>query len=798
MQIQDNGHGIRKEDLGIVCERFTTSKLTTFEDLRTVSTFGFRGEALASITHVAHVTILTRTSSSPCAFRAKYEDGKMVPLKAGDKVEPKPIAGVVGTTISVEDLFYNMPTRKQALKNVSDEYQRVLSVVTKYSVRFGDKKIGFTCKKHGQSIPDLHTTSSGSTLENIRISYGMQVAKNLIDIKFNTLLKEEKEKEGIDKIPDFSVEGKVSNANYSHKKSTFIFFINDRLVDCHSMRKVIEAVYSEILPRNSHPFVYLSIRMPLEAVDVNVHPTKKEVHFLHEDIFLGSLHEELKKLLHGANESRSFSVQTTLFSGDPGIDSHPDHPILIPLTQLEEKSQNQPSNVIRDEDDGNSNDDGDDDDQVRVSNPALTEPEKKTFSSEPVKNKDKLDLSFFDNFRKEEEGLTTGIKRKSPFSSSSSSQPRNPPAGANKFVRTDPSQVKIDRIFKTIESTPEPTFTSQNLSQNPDEAINTPSLEDKDENENMVFCQPVGAAWPEALKGDSPGCVCCVEGRHLMGRVQQSPAAFESSSLRLPRFKETSCSYLSVRRVLEGFRKDKDSRLERILKRHTYVGAVDEEYSLLQVDTQLLLIHHSRLLHQLFYQLVFRQFAELSTLVLDPPLPLLPLLSTAVHECEGRETLGLDPRVVAESALRLLTMKAPMLKKYFSVGIDTANGSLVGLPVVLSGHKPDPTELPLFLLRLATDTEWDEEAACFHSIASTIADCYSTLETGVVVDENEGGGITSVGGRMTLSESGKRDLENLLYPALRQYFLPGREVVRGDTVTPVAALEQLYKIFERC
>ena len=96
LQVQDNGHGIPKESLSIVCERFTTSKITKFEDLETVSTFGFRGEALASITHVAQVTITTMTAGEKCAFKAKYLDGKLVPIRPGDKAEPKPCAGVCG------------------------------------------------------------------------------------------------------------------------------------------------------------------------------------------------------------------------------------------------------------------------------------------------------------------------------------------------------------------------------------------------------------------------------------------------------------------------------------------------------------------------------------------------------------------------------------------------------------------------------------------------------------------------------------------------------------------------------
>ena len=104
MQITDNGHGIRKEDLGIVCERFTTSKLKAFDDLAHIQTYGFRGEALASITHVAHVTIMSMTRNSSNAWKAKYMDGKLVPLKPGRKAAPMPCAGVKGTQITVEDM----------------------------------------------------------------------------------------------------------------------------------------------------------------------------------------------------------------------------------------------------------------------------------------------------------------------------------------------------------------------------------------------------------------------------------------------------------------------------------------------------------------------------------------------------------------------------------------------------------------------------------------------------------------------------------------------------------------------
>lgn len=124
----------------LVCERFATSKLQKYEDLEEVSTFGFRGEALASISHVSHLSIITKTESSQCAYKAKYEDGKML-----NGIEM--CAGKRGTIISVEDLFYNVPTRSNVMKNSNDEYKLILEIMTNYSIYYSNNGIGFDCKK---------------------------------------------------------------------------------------------------------------------------------------------------------------------------------------------------------------------------------------------------------------------------------------------------------------------------------------------------------------------------------------------------------------------------------------------------------------------------------------------------------------------------------------------------------------------------------------------------------------------------------------------------------------------------
>ncbi|KAG1235452.1 hypothetical protein G6F68_001886 [Rhizopus microsporus] len=297
LQIQDNGHGIRKEDMTIVCERFTTSKLSKFEDLSQIATYGFRGEALASISHVAHVTITTKTADSPCAYRASYSDGKLVPARPGQSADPKPCAGNNGTQITAEDLFYNVPTRRKALKSASEEYNKILDITTRYAVH--NSGVSFTCRKLGTNVSDIQTPTGASTLDNIRLLYG-SVASELLPVEKNF---EEVE---------FKLKGYISNANYSSKRTTFLLFINHRAVDSLNIKRAIENLYSSLLPKGGHPFIYLSLEINPRNVDVNVHPTKKEVHFLYEDRVVEGIISAFQSVLENANSSRTFYTQVLL------------------------------------------------------------------------------------------------------------------------------------------------------------------------------------------------------------------------------------------------------------------------------------------------------------------------------------------------------------------------------------------------------------------------------------------------------------------------------------------------------
>ncbi|EDW00785.1 DNA mismatch repair protein Mlh1 [Drosophila grimshawi] len=290
LQIQDNGTGIRKEDLAIVCERFTTSKLSKFEDLTEIATFGFRGEALASISHVAHLSIQTKTASEKCGYKASYSDGKLLDAA-------KPCAGNQGTIITIEDLFYTMPQRRQALKSPAEEFQKISDVLAKYAVH--NPQVAFVLRKQGEQ-PTLKTQACSSRTENIRAIYGGAVAKELMEFSHK------------DEMFRFELQCQLTQVNYAAKKSTLLLFINHRLVESPALKAAIDGVYTTYLPRGQHPFVYMSLVMPPQNLDVNVHPTKHEVHFLYQDEIIERIKLQVEAKLLGSNATRSFYKQLKL------------------------------------------------------------------------------------------------------------------------------------------------------------------------------------------------------------------------------------------------------------------------------------------------------------------------------------------------------------------------------------------------------------------------------------------------------------------------------------------------------
>ncbi|KAK9905111.1 hypothetical protein WJX75_009823 [Coccomyxa subellipsoidea] len=288
LSVQDNGHGIEREDLPLLCKRHATSKLRSFEDLDNLSTLGFRGEALASISTVAHLTVITKAAAAVAGLKICYKNTVLEPPG------PLPCAAQNGTTFIVDDLFYSNEQRRKALGSAAEEYARILDLLGRYAISRPD--VGFSCKKQGERRPDLHTVAGTSAQDIIRVVYGASIAQSLLPIE----LEEPGDKTitaSADTSFSFTASGFVSCTHYSGRKGIFIIRINGHIVQCRALEHSLEAAYFSYA-RNK-PFIYLDVKLPGDQVDVNVHPTKHEVVFLHQEEILSCISDAVECLLQG-------------------------------------------------------------------------------------------------------------------------------------------------------------------------------------------------------------------------------------------------------------------------------------------------------------------------------------------------------------------------------------------------------------------------------------------------------------------------------------------------------------------
>ena len=191
-----------------------------------------------------------------------------------------------------------MASRRKAFRSPSEEYAKILEIVGRYAIHCTG--VAFSCKKHGESAMSISTPSNASTVDSIRQIHGSAVANELIDFRVSD------EKWG------FKAAGWTSNANYHVKKTALLLFINHRSVESSAIKKAMEQTYSTYLPKGGHPFIYLSLDIDPQRVDVNVHPTKREVNFLNEEEIIESICAEIAIKLAQVDTSRTFRTQSLL------------------------------------------------------------------------------------------------------------------------------------------------------------------------------------------------------------------------------------------------------------------------------------------------------------------------------------------------------------------------------------------------------------------------------------------------------------------------------------------------------
>ena len=262
IEISDDGIGISPDDLAMALERHATSKLRSFDDLDTLATLGFRGEALASISAVSSFAIRSRTEDRPA--------GTSIRVEFGDRYEPVTVAAPGGTTVSVRDLFGNVPARRKFLRQPSTEHGYVGRVVAAYSCAY--PQVQFSLTLDGRNV--ISTNGSGDYLAAASGVFGVEVGKA-------ALLVEPLEESAA--VPGVTVDGWIGapTVSRSHRQD-MIFFVNGRWVQHRAMSFALEEAYHSLLMVGRHPIAFLHVHVDPATIDVNVHPTKAEIKFQDE------------------------------------------------------------------------------------------------------------------------------------------------------------------------------------------------------------------------------------------------------------------------------------------------------------------------------------------------------------------------------------------------------------------------------------------------------------------------------------------------------------------------------------
>ena len=278
IRVSDDGVGFEKDDIELAFLQHATSKLTDISDLENIESFGFRGEALASIASVSKVTLISKRKNDKNTFGYKYF------VDSGNKSNIEQVAANDGTSIEVRDLFKNIPVRKKFLKGNSKENALVEDVLIKFALVRED--ISFELIIDGKR---KFYSNGDSNLKNVIYSlYGKEIVSNLIKVD--------------DEYNDIKVSGYIARPIIARNtRNDEIYFVNNRYIKDKTISKAIEGAYEEYLMQHKFPLVILKISIDSSKVDVNVHPKKMEVRFSNDEYVYFAIYNVIHSALKNQN-----------------------------------------------------------------------------------------------------------------------------------------------------------------------------------------------------------------------------------------------------------------------------------------------------------------------------------------------------------------------------------------------------------------------------------------------------------------------------------------------------------------
>lgn len=286
LRVADNGSGIHPDDIMLAFSKHATSKIETDEDLFNISTLGFRGEALASIISISKLTCTTRTKDFDYGTKVECENSEVKKVQTGC---------AVGTIMEVKNLFFNLPARLKFLKNPKTEFSYIHELMQ--NIAIANPKISFELKNNGKTV--LKTLGLGELKNTVKEVYSQEVVDNLKEV-----LK-------TDKLSGLKISGFVSTPNYTRSsKKSYHIYINSRNVKCMVIQKAIDTAYKNLIGIGKYPFVVLNLEIPPTEVDVNVHPTKKEVRYKNTNQIFNFVYSSVDMALSNISIGKKNELET--------------------------------------------------------------------------------------------------------------------------------------------------------------------------------------------------------------------------------------------------------------------------------------------------------------------------------------------------------------------------------------------------------------------------------------------------------------------------------------------------------
>ncbi len=274
LRVVDNGSGVPSDEVALAFQRHATSKISSSDDLDRIGTMGFRGEALPSIASVAMVKLVSREK--------EVDGGREVQVAWGEEKAPRSVGCPIGTAVTVERLFENLPARRKFLRSSSAEAARVNDLVSRFALAFPE--VAFRLQVDGRSV--LTTSGSGALGDALVSVYGAETCAAMLEVMW------EGPGDG------YKVSGFVSAPSLHKSNRTYItFLVNRRWIQSTLLSAALSETYHGFLPERRYPVAVLNISVPPGEVDVNVHPAKREVRFRQDDRAFGSLQRAVRGTL---------------------------------------------------------------------------------------------------------------------------------------------------------------------------------------------------------------------------------------------------------------------------------------------------------------------------------------------------------------------------------------------------------------------------------------------------------------------------------------------------------------------